>query len=128
MATRKLQISSTEREILWVLSEAEEENLPALLNTIYKKFLAISRQEMLMAAEKGLRNLHGKGFVELCIETKAPGRLLTSLSAGETKKTLNLAKVLVWNSERKMWDWNAEQNGEWVIVTLTDEGKRALSR
>ena len=128
MTTRKLHLSPTEREILWVLSEAEEENLPALLNTIQKTFSALSRQEMLMAAEKGLRNLYAKGFVDLCIETQGPGRLLTPLSAKEAKKALALGKVLVWNSETMMWDWDAQQNAEWVVVTLIENGKEALTR
>jgi hypothetical protein len=125
---RKLHISPTEREILSVLSEAGEENLPALLNTIYMKFPALSRQEMLMAGEKGLRNLHSKGFIEFCVETQNRGRVLTPLSAHETKKALSLAKVLVWNDKNKMWDWDVEKNGEWVVVTLTDKGQEALLR
>ena len=96
---RKLHLSPTEREILWVLSEAGEENLPALLNTIYLKFPALSRQEMLMAGERGLRNLHGKGFIEFCIETQNHGRVLVPLSADETKKALSVLKY--WSGTTK---------------------------
>lgn len=71
---RKLHISPTEREILWVLSEAGEGNLPAVVDTIYRTFPQLSRQEMLMAAEKGLRNLQGKGLIEFCVETHNAGR------------------------------------------------------
>ena len=81
-----------------------------------------------MVAEKSLRNLYAKGFGDLCIETRGPGRLLTPLSSSEAKKALTFGKVLVWNSEKKMWDWDVQQNSEWVVVTLTEKGKEALAR
>ena len=39
-----------------------------------------------------------------------------------------MGKVLVWNSETMMWDWDAQQNAEWVVVTLIENGKEALTR
>ncbi len=81
-----------------------------------------------MAGEKGLRNLHGKGFIEFCIETQNHGRVLVPLSADETKKALSVAKVLEWNDENKMWDWDVEKNGEWVVVRLTEKGHEAFRR
>lgn len=126
--TKKFRISPAEREVLWVLSEAREDYLPSLINTIYDSFSALSHREMLMMAENAIRNLYRQGFIQLCIETQNQGRRsLDPLPVDDAKKSLAIGRLLKWDEEKTCWGWDFDHGGHNItIVVLTEMGAEVL--
>jgi len=124
---RKISLSPTEREVLWVLSEAEEENLSALVNAVSGRSPALSRQELMMASEKSLRNLYRQRLIDICAEKENHGRVLEPLSAKAATEAISLARVLRWDEDRRIWCWNPTASAnERTVITLTEKGRSAL--
>lgn len=67
-ARNRLRLSPLEKEILWTLREAGEENLSTLLNTVEALGAWSSHEEFLSACEIAVKNLLSLQYIELCIE------------------------------------------------------------
>jgi len=127
--SKKLRLSPVQREVVWVLSEAGEENLAALLNTVSKKIQANSRLEALMVFENAIRYLYRQGFIDLCLENlENQKHQLVPLTSDEATE-LSVVRVLKWDVNGGYWCLDATQTGKnTLVVTLTEKGQEVLQK
>ena len=60
---RKLSLTRVQGEVLWVLEEAGEENMPALVNTLRVIFPALSDEELRAEVDGAVGALSRRGLV-----------------------------------------------------------------
>ena len=115
--------SPLEIEILHILLEAGEENLPTVLNTVLVQHLAEPREALLARVEKALESLERQSYTELNWYKDG----WVPLTAEQRRKVLPLANSVEWNTDAKRWHWKEEELGpERPIVTLTDKGEQYI--
>lgn len=117
---------SLETEILRVLLEAGEENLPTVLNTVLVQHHAEPPEILLPRVEEALDSLEKKAFTEL---TWYKDGCWVPLTAEERTKVLPVANSVFWNAATKRWNWNETKLGpERPIVILTEKGEQYIRK
>ena len=112
-----------ENEIMRILLEAGEENLPTVMNTLREGHTDAPPETLLAEAEASLQALERQGYIELCWYREG----WVPLTTEERRKILPLVQSLVWNSATGHWQWNeAELGRERPLAVLTDAGQRHI--
>ena len=108
----RLRLSPLEKEILWTLHEAGEENLSALLNTIELLVPLPPSAEFLPACERAIKNLLRLKYVEILIEQREYSRCnLVSLTDG-----LDLNQTVQRTSDGQWVQSTGSNGGETIVV------------
>jgi len=121
-AKNRQLLSPLEKEILWTLREAGEENLSALLNIIEPLVPLPPGTEFLPAYERAIKNLLRLKFIEICIEQREYSRRNLVPLADELD--LNQAVQRMSNGQ---WGQSpsADKQGTIVVMQLVDHGARS---
>ncbi len=67
---KKIRLTPTQRDIVWVLEEAGEENLACILNTLLSDAEPQDREALLTGVSEALEGLIRMGYVEVKGEVK----------------------------------------------------------
>lgn len=103
----RLLLSPLEKEILWTLQEAGEENLTALLNTVEPLVLLPPGAEFLPACERAIKNLLRLKYIEICIAQEEYSR----------RNLVSLTDELDLNQAVQRTG-----NGQWLQSTGSNDG------
>jgi hypothetical protein len=111
----------TEREVLDLLAEAGEENLPTLLNTLRRRRPAEPPPQQLERVLAAVVALEERS----CVVFSWYRDGWQDLTPAERACLSPLAACVTWNATDGDWDWNSAHGGdEWPILTITDAGRR----
>ncbi len=116
-ARNRLRLSPLEKEILWTLQEAGEENLSALLNTVEPLVSLPPGVEFLPACKRAIKNLLDLKYIGFCIEQEDHARhnLLPVTDEVDLDQALHRTNGGQW-LQNKSWD----SRGRIVVVQLVD--------
>jgi len=110
-------------EILEILLEAGEENIPTILNTLLTRHSADPPESLLEQTAQALRELEEQGYTELAWYRDG----WVPLSAAERARILPLGNGVTWNAEAKRWRWKETDPGaDRPLVILTEKGERHI--
>ncbi len=123
----RLRLSPLQGAILWMLEEAEAEDIPCILNTLWLH--TGSRESEVFAAEveAAALVLAKLGFVRFYKDLGQPGYNYVSLSKDELRAVLPLRELVRLTPHG--WSYaDVGQAGQVDGLMLTEEGKAALRR
>jgi hypothetical protein len=110
-------------EILHMLLEAGEENLPTIFNTLLVQHPSEPPDTLLVNVWERLKSLENKGYIEFVRHRNG----WVPLTPEERELVLPPANSLVWDSAVGRWRWREEQLGlEPLTVILTDDGAQYI--
>lgn len=122
-----MKLSAIQIHILKILSEADEENIPTIVNTIYTESPRMDKERLLLQINSALEELHGMGLIAYSRYVNKGEPRWVTIPEDEISSVLPLQNCLEWNDETSLWRWKAEQFGkERVVVTLEEKGRKAI--
>jgi hypothetical protein len=125
-SSRNLRLSPVQREILRMLEEAGEENLPTVLNTLWAVFPDRSHQALFEDAEAAIQGLRQLGLVAFSRDLGKPN-LHSVLLDDKSSGALVLARVVEYDVQRGYWTDYAGEEPAAIGLVLTDAGRTALA-
>jgi hypothetical protein len=110
-------------EILEMLLEAGEENIPTILNTVLARHPSDRPEALLEQTGQVLQELEGQRYAELAWYRGE----WVPLSAAERARIVPIRNSVTWNTEAKRWQWKeADLGADRLLVILTEEGERHI--
>jgi hypothetical protein len=70
---RKLSLTPIQREVLWTLEEAGEENMPTIINTLRVKLSGAAGNDLSDDIRGAVEDLARRGFISISAEADASG-------------------------------------------------------
>jgi hypothetical protein len=70
---RKLSLTPIQREVLWTLEEAGEENLPTIMNTLRVKLPGVAGDDLSGIIRGAVEDLARRGFISVSAAADASG-------------------------------------------------------
>lgn len=120
-------LSPIQRDVLWILEEAGEENLPTVLNTLRSNSAGVPDEVLIPALSDALRGLWRSDLITFCRYRGGSDARSEDLSPGETQSVLAVSEVVRWNEDGGYWQWDeARGGGGRVSVVVPDEVLHAL--
>ena len=112
--------SSLKLEILRLLLEAGEENLPTILNTVLVQHSSEPPDVLLASVGEALEAIEKQSYTELAWYKDG----WIALIPEERQLVLPLANSVAWDPATNQWRWKEEELGpERPIVILTSKGE-----
>lgn len=120
-------LSPMQRDVLWILEEAGEENLPTVLNTLRSNSAGVPDEVLIPALSDALRGLWRSGLITFCRYHGGSDAGWKDISPGEIQRVLAVSDVVRWNEDGGYWQWDEARDGrERVSVVVPEEVLRAL--
>lgn len=122
----KRSISTAARDILWMLSEAGEEDIGCIANTLRDPESEAAQPAFLRALGTALAELQGLGLIQLSLAS-SQGR--AAVSGSDAARVLMLANNMTWHAEEGCYTWaRPSWNGRALVVALSDAGQDFLEQ
>ena len=110
-------------EILRILLEAGEENLPTILNTLLVQHPATAPEMLLADVADALERIERQSYAQLARYDDS----WIALTPEERQLLPPLTKSVVWHPATGRWRWNSDVAGrERPTVVLTEEGREHI--
>jgi hypothetical protein len=114
--------TSLEVAILSILLEAEEENLPTIVNTLRTQYGEVPPQELLIHARLAIDALEKQGYAKFAWYRND----WVPLSEDDRRRTVASTNGILWDQDQGRWHWNKDLGSEMPILILTDKGKQYI--
>jgi len=112
-----------EKEILAILLEAGEENLPALVNTVGVQRHSPPKDSIVAEVGDALDDLLRKSLIELTWYDDG----WVPLTDEEQRAVLPVSRSVGWDAAANVWTWNEQSAaGRRPVVVLTPAGERQI--
>jgi hypothetical protein len=122
-----MQLSPLQLQILRLLEEAGEENIPTIANTIRAEAAPDAGPDVLGQIDAALRALHEADLVGFAYYRGDHDPAWQPLTDARLRVVFPIHRCLEWHGASGGWRWREDRCGrERVIVTLEDQGKRLI--
>ena len=125
--SRNLKLSPMQREVLWMLEEAGEENVPALLNTLQALFPDKPYQSLLAEVQAAIRGLWQLQLVAFSRDHGKPNLHYVLLDEAESRHALLLIEEVEYETTSGGWTRRPGAGAYPLGLVLTDSGRTALT-
>ncbi|BAZ11857.1 hypothetical protein NIES4071_36830 [Calothrix sp. NIES-4071] len=123
-----MQLAPLQIHILRLLSEAGEENIPTIVNTILVESTAGSLENLLDQVNEALQELYWRKLIVYAYYSNDVQYRWKILTSKEIQPFLPINNCLSWNQENRSWQWKEKEFGqERVYVLLQEEGRRIIN-
>jgi len=114
---------SLELEILHILLEAGEENLPTILNALLVRHPDTAPEVLLVDVSDALQAIERQSFAQYARYEDG----WVALTPEERQLVLPLVKSVVWQPAAGRWRWKKDvARPDFPVVILTDRGKEHI--
>jgi hypothetical protein len=123
---RNLRLSPFQGEVLRILEEAGEENIPTILNTLRATFPREKQQDLLAHAETAIQGLWRLRLVVFSRDYGKANLHSVPLDEAESSSALLLGDEVEYEGSTHKWTWRSNLDSYPLNLVLTDAGRAAL--
>lgn len=122
-----MELTALQWYILRLLSEAGEENIPTMVNTLQAEAVIADKAKLLSEVNSALEGLLKLRLISYAYYQEEPVPDWRILSDNEVQKFSPISNCLGWNEADGFWSWREERFGkERVLVIISEQAKELI--